>query len=410
MAVPDPKRDASFDGPGDVADATSGVDAPVFDLPQIDRGSVVCRDTDMDGLSDEVEGAPRVDTDRDGMPDYQDSDSDNDGYPDRVEANRSYPMHDGRTVSRTCDMVGDNCDGTLGVGADVVPNFRDTDSDNDGLTDREEREVGTDPCTADTDGDGATDLVERAAMSNPSDRMSTPPMNSLYVVLPHYPPPMMGPHELREFTFSTRIRQADVFFLVDNSSSMQPVIANLRTNLRGVIVPGIRAQIADVQMGVGSFDSMPVPPQGCPGVAGPPTSHPSCERNPTTAGDYTLWVRQRVTNDVMSVQRAFDEMRTIDDDTMGFFVGSDEPECQTEATFQVIEGAGSRGHETDPAALLSVRNARDRMGNGWPASISRAIVVQPLALAGDVFTKGAYRSSCSRLMRAGTTVVRRARR
>ena len=360
----------------DVAPSDVAPDAP--DVPRVDVTAppdstmVTCRDTDGDGLSDDVEGAPRVDSDRDGTPDYMDPDSDNDGFTDQVEANRSYAMYDSHRITLACGTVGDNCDSALGTAADGIPNFRDLDSDNDGLTDREEREANTDPCTADTDGDGASDLVERAAMSNPRDRASGPPSNALYVVLPYYPAPMMGTHEFREFTFSTRIRQADVFFLVDNSASMEPVIDNLRTNLRSVIVPGIRAQIPDIQMGVGSFDSMPVPPQGCPGAAGPATTSMRCMQSPTTAGDYTLWIRQRVTSDITAVQGAFDAMRTIDQDTMGAFVGGDLPECQTEAAFEVIEGSGVLGHETDALALRSVRNARDTMGNGWVPAVDAA--------------------------------------
>ncbi len=373
--------DATVDAPLDApradaprADAPDAADAPAQDrvTPPVDGPAPACRDTDGDGLSDDVEGAPRVDFDRDGTPDYMDTDSDNDGYPDRVEADRSYPMYDSHRVALACGNGGDNCDSALGAAADTVANFRDLDSDNDGLTDREEREANTDPCTGDTDGDGATDLVERAAMSDPRDRASVPPSNALYVVLPYHPPAMMGPHELREFTFSTRIRQADVFFLVDNSASMEPVIDNLRTNLRSVIVPGVRAQIPDIQMGVGSFDSMPVPPQGCPGAAGPPTTSMRCTQMPTTAGDYTLWIRQRVTSDIAAVQSAFDAMHTIDQDTMGRFVGGDLPECQTEAAFEVVEGAGAVGHETDALALLSVRNARDMLGNGWVPRVDPA--------------------------------------
>jgi hypothetical protein len=369
--TPDAAPDvAALDAATDIVATPDKV--PTFDVPPRPDTTMVCMDTDRDGLSDDIEGAPRVDTDRDGMPDFMDTDSDDDGYPDSVEADRSYPMFDTSRMMLACGMVGNNCDGALADAADTIPNFRDLDSDNDGLTDREERTGMTDPCSGDTDGDGVSDLIERAAMSNPRDRMSGPPSNALYVVLPYYPPGRMGPHEFREFTFSTRIRQADVFFLVDNSSSMGMVIANLRTNLRSVIVPGVQRAIPDVQMGVGSFDSMPVPPQGCPGRAGPPSSNPRCLRPtpPTTAGDYTLWIRQPITADATAVQRAFDTMRTIDDETMMEFVGADEPECQTEAAFQILDGAGSRGHESDPAALLSVRNANDPNGNGWVPAVN----------------------------------------
>ncbi len=307
-----------------------------------------CRDTDRDGLSDDIEGAPMRDTDGDGTPDYMDTDSDNDGFLDVNEANRTYPGYSAAT-RLICGGTGDNCDAITAGAGDSLPNYIDTDSDNDGLTDREEFMAQTNPCSADTDNDHVTDLIETAAMSDPRMASSVPPMNSLYVVLPHYPAPMMGPHENREFDFATRIRQADVFFLVDNSASMEPVINNLRTNLSSVIVPGIQRQIPDIRMGVGSFDSMPVPPQGAPG----------------TPGDYTLWVRQAITPDIAASQSAFNAMRTVSADTGENFFGGDYPECQTEAAFEVISGDGNRGHESDGAALYSVRNARDPRGNGW---------------------------------------------
>jgi hypothetical protein len=65
-------------------------------------------DADMDGLGDAFEGDE--DSDRDGIPDYQDPDSDNDGIPDRAEG------------------AGD-ADG------DGIPNYLDGDSDGDGILD-----------------------------------------------------------------------------------------------------------------------------------------------------------------------------------------------------------------------------------------------------------------------------------
>jgi hypothetical protein len=335
----------------------------------MDNGPTLgCADTDGDGLSDAVEGAPSLDTDRDGTPDFRDTDSDGDGFSDTQEATRSYPMYSA-PQPLTCGGSGDNCE-TLAPTGDTAPNHRDTDSDDDGLTDREEFTANTNPCAADTDGDGATDLVERAVMSDPRDRSSGPPANSLYVILPYHPPGSANPHMHRQFTFTTRIREADVFFLVDNSNSMEPIISNLRTNFQSVIVPGIRAQIPDVRIGVGSFDSMPVFPQGCPGGSNTPDAR--CPNPQGLAGDYTLWLRQPITSDAAAVQRAFDAMRTISMDTDHYFAGGDEPECQTEAAYEVIVGSGNRGHETDAAALRSVRNARDPMGNGWVPQVDPA--------------------------------------
>ncbi|MEZ4406508.1 MAG: hypothetical protein R3A52_08545 [Polyangiales bacterium] len=313
--------------------------------PGTDGGVTTCSDTDGDGLSDQVEGAPGTDTDGDGTPDSMDTDSDGDGYSDADEARRAYPMYSGDRRELLCGVSGDNCDAP----DDTVPNYRDSDSDNDGLTDREEFMLGTNPCAADTDGDGATDLIESAAMSDARSGDSRPPENSLYVVLPYYPPPMTGPRENREFAFSTRIRAADVFFLVDNSQSMDPVIANLRSNLSTTIVPGIQRAIPDIRVGVGSFDAMP---DGTDGLPGRP-------------GDYTLWVRQAISPDVSASQTALNNMRTIAADTGGAFFGGNGPECQTEASYEVIEGGGTRGFETSAEARISVRNALDPRGNGW---------------------------------------------
>jgi hypothetical protein len=331
--TPPPETDAGTDvvRPDAMADSPLDVDP-------------ACIDTDRDGISDAIEGrAEQRDTDMDGTPDYLDTDADGDGYFDQNEARQSYPGF--AQMSRpmlACRDPGANCDD------DAIPNFRDLDSDNDGLTDAEELLARTNPCAADTDNDGATDLIEAAAMSDGRDPISRPSAASLYVVLPYHPPEMPGMHEQREFTFSTRIRQADVFFLIDNSGSMSGTINNIRNNFSTMIVPALQAAIPDVRVGVGSFVSMPVPPQGYPGMP----------------GDYNLWIRQRLTSDIMAAQRAFNTMRTIDQDAPGF-AGGDGPENSTEAAYEVIAGSGNRGRENDPAALRTVHNALDPRGNGW---------------------------------------------
>jgi hypothetical protein len=69
-------------------------------------------DSDGDGINDEVEGCS-TDTDGDGIPDYADTDSDNDKVPDRVE-------------------------GQSDIDGDKIPAYKDTDSDNDGVGDGNE--------------------------------------------------------------------------------------------------------------------------------------------------------------------------------------------------------------------------------------------------------------------------------
>lgn len=329
-------------------------DAPVTDNPVAPDMMRPCVDTDGDGITDMDEGAPENrDTDRDGMPDFRDMDSDNDGFSDRDESLRNYTGYESVARVFMCGELADNCDAP----PDNLPNHRDLDADNDGLTDVEERMAGTNPCAEDSDRDGFTDLAEVVARTNPRDMTSRPPENTLYVVLPYYAPGTRGPSERREFTFQTRIRDADVFFLIDNSASMDRTIANLRTSFSTTIVPGLRAALRDVRMGVASFDSMPDGTDGMPG----------------SPGDYTLWLRQRLTRDPAAVQRAFDGMRTIVQDTTMRYLGGDTPECQTEAIFQVLAGAGRRARTgvdpADPAALRSTTNALDPMGNGWPGRV-----------------------------------------
>ena len=112
--------------------------------PPPDTGFDPAADSDGDGLTDGDEGradTPR-DTDRDGTPDYLDTDSDGDGVPDGWEA---------RTRSDAGAPVDTDGDG--------APDYLDTDSDNDGLRDSGES-VPTDSAglPTDSDGDGTPDL------------------------------------------------------------------------------------------------------------------------------------------------------------------------------------------------------------------------------------------------------------
>lgn len=95
-------------------------------------------DDDNDGIPTATEGD--VDTDEDGTPNYLDQDSDDDGQSDADEG----------TEDQDCDEVAnyvdfDDQDGPCG------------DPDEDGLTNEEEEECGTDPENPDTDGDGFLD-------------------------------------------------------------------------------------------------------------------------------------------------------------------------------------------------------------------------------------------------------------
>lgn len=120
-------------------------------------------DTDCDGITDTLEGrydpAGARDTDKDGTPDYKDEDSDGDGILDRLEWTAggcaTGPFDDGNDVD-----------------GDGIPNFQDLDSDGNGLPDKDEAcppaavltKLGLPACTTgvpyDFDGDGTPDYLD----------------------------------------------------------------------------------------------------------------------------------------------------------------------------------------------------------------------------------------------------------
>jgi len=75
-------------------------------------------DSDKDGINDEIEGCGK-DTDGDNLPDYNDTDSDNDKIPDSVEA-------------------GPNKNSPRDSDGDKVPDYKQKDSDKDGVDDGNE--------------------------------------------------------------------------------------------------------------------------------------------------------------------------------------------------------------------------------------------------------------------------------
>jgi hypothetical protein len=297
-----PRRDGATDEQVGIDPDSGGVED--------DAGPGPCVDSDGDGIADLLESSG--DDDRDGTPNAMDDDSDGDGYSDADEGTGNYPGFSAMRPALMCGAAPDDCD------MDGLPNVRDRDSDNDGLTDAEERMANTNPCGDDTDGDGVSDLTERVAMSNPTDRMSTPPAGSLYVTLPYHPPGEMGEHVHREFTFATRLRAADIFFVVDTTGSMGGTIANVQSTLMSTIIPGIRSALGP--MGDARY-----------GVAG----HGDFAEGGT---NYTGNVRvfQRLTPDAALAQAA---TRMLHADN-----GGDYPESQVPAMHAIISGYGVPGY------------------------------------------------------------------
>lgn len=190
-------------------------------------------DSDSDGLFDALEG--ESDIDGDGMSNNHDQDSDGDGLLDAEESGSL-----GGCMARNSDDDG-------------IPDFLDNDSDNDGLSDQEENErYRTNPTAADSDGDGFSDAAEVATGHDPLLDTDGIPPEDFYLVLPYG-----GVPQERDLSFSTNIRQADVFFMMDRTGSMSGAAAQLRDGLSD-LVTRLAVAIPDIGVGVGGFSDFPV--------------------------------------------------------------------------------------------------------------------------------------------------------
>ena len=102
-------------------------------------------------------------------PDYLDIDSDNDGIPDNVEAQTTlgYTAPSGTIGLNGVDVNYENNDTFTAIGLDPnnhdgtdLPDYRDTDSDNDGTNDESESGITPNGGFGDADGDGLLDTWE----------------------------------------------------------------------------------------------------------------------------------------------------------------------------------------------------------------------------------------------------------
>lgn len=289
-------RDKDSDGDG--IDDTRELNAK-FEIVDTDGDGIpdhLDRDSDGDGIPDLEEGA--IDSDGDGIPNFRDLDSDGDGIPDACEAG------DTPTSPRHSDMDG-------------RPDYLDADADGDGIADAEEDKNGncivdkgeSSPSKVDTDGDGVPDLVEKLAGADPGDPTSKIPATDFYFVLPYLGARGSGP-----IPFSTTVRQADVFFSIDNTGSMEGETDNLKANVVASVIPGIGAVIPSAAFGVGRFRDFPIATFGL-----------------TSDRPYEL--RQAVTTDVTKMGAAFTALPAPGG-------GLDVPESGYEALFQWASGAG----------------------------------------------------------------------
>lgn len=191
--TPLPFRDLDNDGLANYLDLDSDNDGlpDIIEMGGADPnsdgiiGNTPFTDTDGDGLSNIVDanngGAPLAtrNTDADSQEDYLDRDSDNDGIPDVVEVGLPDSNTDGSVdnfADNDADGLADVVDSTTGgtpltnlnKDGDALTDYRDLDSDNDGLPDVIEA-GGTDAdnngrigsgAFADTDADGWSNITD----------------------------------------------------------------------------------------------------------------------------------------------------------------------------------------------------------------------------------------------------------
>ena len=264
-----------------IADSIEAGDDPATPV-DTDKDSIpdyLDDDSDNDTILDKYEGVN--DRDSDGLPNYLDDDSDGDGYSDTDEAHL-----DDKGVPGDFD-------------ADGIYDFIDFDSDGDGLSDRLENAAGSNPLNQDSDGDGYDDLVESAYGSDLNDPASHMPETDFFVKLPYN----VADPELRDLSFSTNIKAADIIMMIDLSHSMSDEIDNLVANISSVITQ-IQTELPDSHFGLSSFGTWDETPEGTligdEGFECSLITDPGCDRYASTP----YFVDQVVTGATADVQTA----------------------------------------------------------------------------------------------------------
>lgn len=197
--------------------------------------------------------------------------------------------------------------GVLSVAGDA----NQLDFDGDGLSNAYESAHRSDPNRADSDADGVDDLAESVAGTDANDPAANPMAHGDFYFLSPFGE---TPRPAREtLLFSTTLRSADLFILVDTTGSMQPVLSVLQERLATRIVPDAAREIADLRVGVGAFQDLPSAPYGDP-------------------GDVLFALMQTPTEDSQKAQAGVNALK------LGS--GGDGPEAAIPALYALASGAG----------------------------------------------------------------------
>jgi hypothetical protein len=250
-------RDTDSDGNGrpDAVDGSGDLDGD-------GRGAFADLDDDGDGIDDVIElgadAADPVDSDGDGTPDFHDLESDGDGVADQIETGDDFD-EDGTRNFRDLDSDGDCRPDAIEAGSPVLdsdgdrrPDFLDRDSDGDGVADQAEDADcdgvldpdETSATSGDTDGDGAPDIVETEAGTGGNDASDNPQARGDFVFIEPYQEAQSPVSDVLDF--STRLRQVDLYLMLDRSLSMQDEISHVKAHLTQVLSRLMCADDSDV--------------------------------------------------------------------------------------------------------------------------------------------------------------------
>jgi len=162
-----------------------------------------------------------------------------------------------------------------------------------------------------------------------------------FFVLPYEDP--AGSQD-KPLTFSTDIKNLDVFISMDTTGSMGGPITNLQNSLNTEVIPGIQASIETTWFGVAAWMDFPISPFGTPGCfSGMGTPYDT---------DQPFILLQSMTASAGDAQTAVTALANGGGFGSPIGCGSDGPESMIESLYQIATGDGLMG----PAPTLVPEN------------------------------------------------------
>ncbi len=183
--------------------------------------------------------------------------------------------------------------------------------------------VGTTVVTATVEEETADAQLTLAAYAQ------TGSETDFFFVLPYLDP---AGEQDKPLTFSTDIKELDVFINMDTTGSMGGPIQNLQASLNSTVIPGVQGSIENTWFGVGAFMDFPVGSFGNAGCfAGTSTPYNT---------DQPFILLQAMTSSAADAQTA---VTALTNPTSPIGCGADGPESHIEALYQIATGDGLDG-------------------------------------------------------------------